>query len=97
MKGGLANTVYPYLMTGHRNPALEWRLRNGFATYINPPNAEVGYREHVITEYWHAQDWRWVLVDAQLDKLQRNAIHLNFLTTFSICCTVYLYIPTMEI
>lgn len=61
-----------------RQKGIPARVRFGFATYFNPPNVEVGYGEHVITEYWHAQDRRWVLVDAQLDELQREAVQISF-------------------
>jgi hypothetical protein len=59
----------------HKNiPA---RARYGFATYFNPLDVENAYNDHVITEYWHQADQRWVLVDSQLDELQLGTIHFE--------------------
>lgn len=66
------------LTTMLRQKNIPARLRFGFATYFDPPNAGMGYGDHVITEYWHAQDQRWVLVDAQLDELQCQAVKISF-------------------
>jgi hypothetical protein len=41
------------------------RMRGGFAAYFNPPNFE----DHWITEYWNADQERWVLADPQLDQV----------------------------
>ncbi|MBN2549484.1 MAG: transglutaminase domain-containing protein [Anaerolineales bacterium] len=60
-----------------RQKGIPARVRYGFATYFFPPTV-VGYGDHVITEYWHAQEQRWVLVDAQLDELQCKAVHISF-------------------
>ena len=38
----------------------------------------MSYGDHVITEYWHEADQRWVLVDPQLDELQCEAIQASF-------------------
>lgn len=65
------------LTTLLRQKGIPARVRFGFATYFFPPNM-VGYGDHVITEYWHAQEQRWVLVDAQLDELQSKAVHISF-------------------
>lgn len=65
------------LTTMLRQKGIPARVRFGFATYFFPPNV-VGYGDHVITEYWHAQEQRWVLVDAQLDELQCEAVHIAF-------------------
>jgi hypothetical protein len=54
------------------------RTRFGFATYFFSPDGDPTYADHVITEYWHAGDQRWVLVDPQLDELQCNAIRAPF-------------------
>jgi hypothetical protein len=60
-----------------RQKRIAARVRYGFATYFFPPGV-VGYGDHVITEYWHAQEQRWVLVDAQLDELQCEAVRISF-------------------
>jgi hypothetical protein len=50
------------------------RARVGFATYFNPPQVE----DHWVGEYWNAREKRWVLVDAQLDELQRKGMKIDF-------------------
>jgi hypothetical protein len=50
------------------------RARCGFATYFQKDR----YVDHWVTEYWHAQDARWVLVDAQLDELQQRVTKADF-------------------
>jgi hypothetical protein len=52
------------------------RPRCGFATYFLPDD----YGDHWVCEYWNKMDGRWVLVDAQLDELQRNALQTSFNT-----------------
>ena len=50
------------------------RARCGFATYF-----EAGkYGDHWICEYWRADEQRWVMVDAQIDGLQRAVLKLDF-------------------
>ena len=61
-----------------RHNGVPARVRYGFATYFNPPDVEDVYADHVVTEYWHAVDQRWVLVDSQLDELQCEAIQISF-------------------
>jgi hypothetical protein len=60
-----------------RHNGVAARVRFGFATYFNPPGVEDEYADHVITEYWHAGDQRWVLVDPQLDELQLGTIQMD--------------------
>jgi hypothetical protein len=52
------------------------RPRCGFATYFLPDD----YGDHWVCEYWREAEQRWVLVDAQLDELQRNALQISFNT-----------------
>jgi hypothetical protein len=52
------------------------RPRCGFATYFLPDE----YGDHWVCEYWNKTEGRWVLVDAQLDELQRNALETSFNT-----------------
>lgn len=66
------------LTTMLRYKGIPARVRFGFANYFFPPNSDSGYGDHVITEYWNAQDQRWVLVDAQLDELQCEAVQISF-------------------
>jgi len=65
------------LTTMLRQKGIPARVRYGFANYFFPPNT-VGYGDHVVTEYWNSQEQRWVLVDAQLDELQCNVVHISF-------------------
>jgi hypothetical protein len=50
------------------------RARCGFATYFNPGHFE----DHWVGEYWNAPEARWVLVDAQIDELQRAKLNPDF-------------------
>lgn len=50
------------------------RARCGFGRYFLPDH----YEDHWVCEYWHAADRRWVLVDAQLDALQRQVLGVVF-------------------
>ncbi len=52
------------------------RARCGFGTYFLPNH----YEDHWVCEYWNAGEQRWVLVDAQLDALQRKALGITFNT-----------------
>jgi hypothetical protein len=50
------------------------RARCGFGAYFTPGRFE----DHWVCEYWNAMEARWVLADAQLDKLQRDKLKLDF-------------------
>jgi hypothetical protein len=50
------------------------RPRCGFGTYFEPGL----YIDHWVCEYWNETEQRWVLVDAQLDELQRNVLKIAF-------------------
>lgn len=50
------------------------RARCGFARYFTPGR----YEDHWVCEYWNAQEKRWILVDAQLDSVQRKALAITF-------------------
>jgi hypothetical protein len=58
-------------LRAHGIPA---RARVGFASYFNPPQFE----DHWVGEYWNEKEKRWVLVDAQLDALQRKGMKIDF-------------------
>jgi hypothetical protein len=57
-----------------RNQGVPARARCGFATYFLPDH----YEDHWVCEYWKTDEQRWVMVDAQLDELQRQALHIKF-------------------
>jgi hypothetical protein len=50
------------------------RARCGFGAYFNPGHFE----DHWVCEYWNAAEARWVLVDAQIDELQRTKLNPDF-------------------
>jgi len=50
------------------------RARCGFGAYFNPGHFE----DHWVCEYWNAAEARWVLVDAQIDELQRAKLNPDF-------------------
>lgn len=57
-----------------REQGVPARPRCGFGAYFTPGKFE----DHWVCEYWNAAEKRWVLVDAQLDAIQRKALHINF-------------------
>jgi len=50
------------------------RPRCGFGAYFLPNH----YEDHWVCEYWNATEEGWVLVDAQLDELQRGVLGICF-------------------
>lgn len=50
------------------------RARCGFGRYFLPNH----YEDHWVCEYWNAAQQRWLLVDAQLDQLQRAKLSIAF-------------------
>lgn len=65
-------TVLLCAMLRHRGvPA---RARCGFGAYFTPGM----YEDHWVCEYWNADAQRWIMVDAQLDGLQRRALQIPF-------------------
>jgi hypothetical protein len=50
------------------------RPRCGFGAYFMPNH----YEDHWVCEYWNEHEQRWVLVDAQLDELQKNILQISF-------------------
>ena len=59
------------ILREHGIPA---RSRCGFGAYFNAGKFE----DHWVTEYWNAKQSRWILVDAQMDAVQRKAFGLKF-------------------
>jgi hypothetical protein len=57
-----------------RHQGVPARARCGFGRYFLPDH----YEDHWVGEYWNAAQERWVLVDAQMDALQRGVLHLPF-------------------
>ena len=50
------------------------RPRCGFGAYFEPGK----FIDHWVCEYWNADHSRWILVDAQMDAVQRKAFNLDF-------------------
>jgi len=57
-----------------RNQGIPARARVGFGAYFNPGKFE----DHWVGEYWNAAERRWILVDAQLDAVQRKTFKVDF-------------------
>lgn len=57
-----------------REQGVPARARCGFGTYFKPGRFE----DHWVAEYWNRAERRWVLVDAQLDTVQRKAFRVDF-------------------
>ncbi len=57
-----------------REAGIPARARCGFATYFEKDI----YMDHWIVEYWNEERKRWVMVDAQMDALQKKALQLPF-------------------
>jgi hypothetical protein len=57
-----------------RHQGIPARARCGFGAYFMPDH----YEDHWVAEYWDGVHQRWVLVDAQLDALQCEALHIPF-------------------
>jgi hypothetical protein len=57
-----------------RSQGVPARVRCGFSTYFDPG---FGF-DHWITEYWNADEQRWVRVDAEMDAVKRAHNHLTF-------------------
>ena len=57
-----------------RHQGVPARARCGFGTYFTPRKFE----DHWTCQYWNADEARWVMVDAQLDQFQRNALNISF-------------------
>lgn len=53
-----------------RTQGVPARARCGFAGYFTPGKFE----DHWVCEYWDAAEKRWILVDAQIDALQREKL-----------------------
>jgi hypothetical protein len=57
-----------------RRKGIPARARCGFGTYFTPGH----YEDHWICEYYHTGQKRWIQVDAQLDRLQRDVLKIDF-------------------
>ena len=71
--GGVCRHFATMFVAFMRHKGVPARARCGFANYFEPGK----HVDHWVGEYWNASELRWVLVDAQIDDLQRRLFHLN--------------------
>ncbi|WP_437682528.1 transglutaminase-like domain-containing protein [Sorangium sp. So ce131] len=57
-----------------RDKGVPARARVGFGAYFTPDQR----LDHWVCEYWNAEASRWILVDPQLDDVQKAALKLDF-------------------
>ena len=57
-----------------RSKGTSARLRCGFATYLRPD----AFEDHWVCEYWDSVKEKWLMVDAQLDRLLLEKLDLDF-------------------
>lgn len=60
-----------------RHHGMAARVRCGFATYFGADH----YEDHWIVQHWRPSERRWVMIDAQIDALQREKLGIDFDTT----------------
>jgi hypothetical protein len=66
---------YAALLTSFlRYKGVPARMRVGFATYFTPGH----YEDHYLCQYWNEAEKRWIIVDAQIDDLQRRVLGITF-------------------
>jgi len=63
-----------FLTSFLRHKGIPARMRVGFATYLMPGQ----YTDHYLCQYWNTAQERWLLVDSQIDDLQRMALNITF-------------------
>lgn len=63
-----------FLCSVLRSKGIPARARCGFGTYFMPGH----YEDHWMCEYWDNSENRWVSVDPQLDKLQKETLGIDF-------------------
>jgi hypothetical protein len=59
-----------------RRNGIPSRARCGFGAYFNSPDDKLKYIDHWVVEYWNGD--RWVMVDSQIDALQKKVLELSF-------------------
>jgi hypothetical protein len=57
-----------------RHRGIPARARVGFGTYFT----EERFEDHWVCEYWRQDDDRWVMVDSQLDEVQKEGLEIDF-------------------
>jgi hypothetical protein len=74
--GGVCRHFATLFVACMRRRGVPARARCGFATYFAPGK----HLDHWVGEYWNADEARWVLVDAQVDDLQRTMFKVELNT-----------------
>ena len=72
--GGNCRDFSTMLCAMLRHQGVPARARCGFGAYFLPNH----YEDHWVCEYWKADEARWVMVDAQLDEFQQEALQIPF-------------------
>jgi hypothetical protein len=57
-----------------RSKGIPARERCGFARYFTPGK----YEDHWICDYWDNKEERWIMMDAQLDDIQKEKLNISF-------------------
>ncbi len=71
---GTCRDYASFLTSFLRHKGVPARMRVGFATYLMPGQ----YIDHYLCQYWNDKESKWVMVDAQIDDLQRRAMNITF-------------------
>jgi hypothetical protein len=71
---GVCRHFTVFLVAMLRAQGVPARARCGFGAYFTPGRFE----DHWVCEYWKSAEGRWVLVDAQIDALQRAKLRPDF-------------------
>ncbi len=59
-----------------RHKGIPARERSGVSRYFYPPPKDF-HEDHFITEYWNENENRWIMVDSQIDEIQRSVLKLT--------------------
>lgn len=59
-----------------RHKGIPARVRSGAARYFFPLSTD-SHEDHYICEYWNEQEDRWIMVDPQIDDLQRETLPMK--------------------
>jgi hypothetical protein len=70
---GVCGQFTSLLVAMLRAKGIPARERAGFGAYFNPP----WFEEHVVCEYWNADEGRWILLDTQFDETWRAQLKIE--------------------
>ena len=71
---GTCRNFTVFVVAALRAQGVPARARCGFAAYFEPGK----FLDHWVVEYWHTALSRWILVDSQIDDVQRTLFHPDF-------------------